>query len=700
MATFDVPASPTIYTENLGDFLGVDFTSIEPHIRRASNMINMVNNDGFLETRPGYDVIGHEFGVAAKLVTSNITFTAIRKGSSGNDISITFVNPNKTNNKLKLEVTDKHLVYYLATDNTGAIISTYEDISKLENYYVTYNATYPDSIVEPTDELYLSGGIDNRINGIWNIDKKGGEYFVVHVKDKLYLLDKDFSNPVNITPSEGISDIISQGVYMNNMLLIFDGKRTVVYGILDGDEWQIKYVDEVAYIPTVSISREPDGTGASSYEDVNLLTPYRYNSFVTDGTSTTYKLIEPFDDVAPTAEIINQTTGIKQNLPIKVYDYKAGTVTFATAPPKFSVEGRDSLFIKYKVTNLENLSYVNKCKIVTTYGYNSNNTRLFVTGNDEFPNIDWFSEQNNPLFFPAENYTRIGFQPITNYLKLNDGTLAIQKKISDTDFSIYYRDSVIYNGKQAFPIKAGAKTIGCISAYANCNLLNDPLTLTESGVFGMTGSSYGEKFANERSYFVKNKLLAEPNLENATAIVYHDKYYLAINNHVYVADGRYKSKVDGAKSSTYQYEWYYWENVPVRTWFVYNDELYFTTVAGDIVKFNDTVLDYNIPIVQLFDTAFLHLNSIVQSKTIKRVTVISRPFEDTKYTLSYITLDDTQDIITKDNPKGNFPSTLQEKEKIKKFMFVKFRLFNDTNEKMNFYRIGLEYIYSGRYRGE
>ena len=103
---------------------------------------------------------------------------------------------------------------------------------------------------------------------------------------------------------------------------------------------------------------------------------------------------------------------------------------------------------------------------------------------------------------------------------------------------------------------------------------------------------------------------------------------------------------------------------------------------------------------QLYDTAFLDLDSITQSKTVKRVTVITRPYEDSEYTLSYVTIDDTQDIITKETQQGNFPATLQEKEKIKKIMYVKFRLYNNTPKKMNFFRIGIEYIFSGRYRGE
>jgi hypothetical protein len=597
---FPIPNSPKPYTKILSDFLGVDFTSISPSNRRASNMVNMINNNGYLETRQGYAAIGHDFG--------------------------------------------------------------------------NYN-----------------------INGIWNIDKDGTNVFVAHVGTKLYLLDDEFDNEVEITLSENMTDAISKGVYLNNKLVIFDGNRTIVYGKFDST-WEAKYVDTIGYIPTTVIGRKPDGTGGASYEEINLIQPYRINSFLPDGATATYVLQTPYDDEEPTATIL-QSDGTIAELTVLSYDKDAGTVTFNMVPPVSPVSGRDSVFVRFKVTNTETMSYINKSTIVDCYGYNGNNNRIFCTGNPDFPNVDWFSEVDDPTYFPAANYRRVGFEPIQNYLRLNDGSLAIQKKVSDTDATIYYTKSALYNGQEVFPIEKGVKSLGCISKYANANLVNDPLTLTEIGVYSIVGSDYDEKFATERGFFIKNKILKETNLENAIAICFKGKYYLAINNHVYVADSRYKSFVKEANNSDFQYEWYYWENVPVRIWFTYNNELYFATTNGKIVKFNDTVYDYTTPITQLFDTSFLDLGSITEAKTVKQVTVVSRPYEDTEFKLSYITDDDVTDITTRQYDDGDFPSVLQEKEKIKKIMFVKFRLSSNVAKKMNFYQIAIEYVLAGHFRG-
>lgn len=707
---FDVPSSPTIYTEDLTDFLGVDFTSIAPNKHRATDMRNVINNDGFIETRPGYDEIcsfGEEASCTLSFDNDTIVAKSIRKGDKSNNINITIVNPNKPNKKLLLEETDQSVVINLATNSNNEVITTLGDICGLNSVYITMTCSNNSKIASSVEKTYLVGGISHRVNGVWNYDEGFTNVFIAHIETKLYRLDSDFKNPKLLTDVSDLTDELSEGLVMADKLFIFDGKKTVVYGKFDG-MYKAVYLDGNGTIPTTSVNRNPDGTGASSeyYESPNLIQPLRVNSFVADGKSATYVLESPFDrDVPPQAQILNENTGLKENLVIKTYDATNGTVTFDVVPPKFAVEGRDSVFISFKpIDTMFSDEYspdlINKCRIATTYGYDGNNNRIFITGNPDYPNVDWFSQYEDPLYYPADNFTRIGTQPIVAYSKLNDGTLAVQKKTSDTDFTTYYRTSALYNGIEVFPISSGAKSLGCITNRANANLVNDPLTLTEMGVYGIKGSSYGERFQVERSYFVKNRLLKEPNLENSVAIVYDNKYYLAINNKVYVADARYKSRLNQVSGSDYQYEWYYWDNVPVRNFFTFNDELYFYTDTGDICKFNDTVLDYNIPINAMFETAFLDLGTIAYAKTVKRVSVITRPFEDSSYILSYGTVDGDQIITTQTTKESDFLSTLHEKEKIKKCMFVKFRINSDGNKKMNFYRLGIVYILAGRYRGD
>ena len=342
--------------------------------------------------------------------------------------------------------------------------------------------------------------LTKKINGIWNVDQDGTNVFVVHVGKALYLLDKDFDNPTLLTGVTLLNDNVSTGVYLNNKLIIFDGKKAIVYH--KDSTWKAEYLDTTGPVPTISISRSPDGTGGQSYEEVNLIQPYRISSFIADGASATFVLETPYDNEAPTVQIL-QNDGTYGVLTVGSFDKDAGTVTFTTVPPVSPVDGRDNVLIRYKVTNTETIGYINKATLAVEYGYNGDNNRLFVSGNPDFPNVDWYSDIDDPTYFPAANYRVVGFEPIQNYLRLNDGTLAIQKQISDTDATIYYTKSAMYGGQEVFPIETGVKSLGCIAKRANANLVNDPLTLTNVGVYAIVGSNYGERFANERGYFIK-----------------------------------------------------------------------------------------------------------------------------------------------------------------------------------------------------
>ena len=144
------------------------------------------------------------------------------------------------------------------------------------------------------------------------------------------------------------------------------------------------------------------------------------------------------------------------------------------------------------------------------------------------------------------------------------------------------------------------------------------------------------------------------------------KYYLAVNHHVYVTDSRYLSYPKHARTEQYQYEWWYWDNIPVRVFFSWNNILYFGTESGEICKFNSSYLDNQNPIEAYWETPFLELNSSFFAKTIKMVTLILNPKEGCDIEFGYELDDGTVEIIKKQyhDLTDDFPKTIQEKEKI------------------------------------
>ena len=74
-------------------------------------------------------------------------------------------------------------------------------------------------------------GENANINGIWNVDTLNGEYFIVHCGTKLYEMKTDFSSYTEILT--GLKDNISEGAIIKSKLLILDGKRAIVYDLLE-----------------------------------------------------------------------------------------------------------------------------------------------------------------------------------------------------------------------------------------------------------------------------------------------------------------------------------------------------------------------------------------------------------------------------------------------------------------------------------
>lgn len=609
---YKIPSQESKKFYEIGNFKGVDFTTspIEAEPQRSPNAKNIINNNGFLETRNGYEV-----------------------------------------------------------KNT----------------------------------------IGSCINGVWNIDTTNEELFLVHSGTCLYQCNTNFNEYVLLF--NGMSNNRSTGIYFGEYLLIFDGVRTVVFSKFDGTNYEAKFLDQIGYIPTVSIGRDSNGEG-NDYEQRNLMSPYVINTFLAEKIEgeldaegnptytdqTVFKLLDTDIDNIVLVEKLNSNAEWEE-ITDYTFDLEKGEIYFT--PGESPVLGRDNVKITYK-KDYQETSKINNCDIATLYGYEGNNDRIFVSGNPDLPNYDYWCEQNNPLYWPDENFAKIGIEPIVSYSKLNDGSLAINKKHSDTDNTIFYREYNMLDETEVFPLKDGVKNIGCVSKYANANLLNDPLILTQSGVFAIVGSSYQEKFAQQRSYYVNGKLLKEPNLEDAIAISVDGKYYLGINNHVYIADSRYLSYPKHSKTEQYQYEWFYWENIPARVFFSWNNKLYFGTETGEICAFTDEYQDKGQNVDVLWETPFLDLGTNQYAKTIKNVLLILNPKEKTTITFGYELDDGQTDIIQKvyKNLTDNFPKTIYEKEKISKFMFIKFIMKNNENSRMSFERLGCEYKISGKYKGE
>jgi hypothetical protein len=128
--------------------------------------------------------------------------------------------------------------------------------------------------IETRPDVELLKEYSNTIFGLFFYAYNNVNHKIVHSGTNLYDEETVIFDDMEETPSKFF--------VFNNLLYIKDGKNYLVY---DGSTCK----DVVGYIPTTTMSMTPSGQG-TTYEDVNLLSPYRKNSFVGDGESTVYKL--------------------------------------------------------------------------------------------------------------------------------------------------------------------------------------------------------------------------------------------------------------------------------------------------------------------------------------------------------------------------------------------------------------------------
>ena len=142
------------------------------------------------------------------------------------------------------------------------------------------------------------------------------------------------------------------------------------------------------------------------------------------------------------------------------------------------------------------------------------------------------------------------------------------------------------DGFAVFKITNVIQGDGAVATRSFASLNSEPLFLTARGVYALTPSDVtGERYAQERSWYIGAALTREQALEKACATVWGRFYVLAVNGTLYLLDGAQKSYESKNPYSTYQYESYYWPGIPATCVWVENGALRFGTAGGEVREF-------------------------------------------------------------------------------------------------------------------
>lgn len=478
---------------------------------------------------------------------------------------------------------------------------------------------------------------------------------LVHAGTKLY-------GPEKTILYSDMAERRSAFFHWEDKLYILDGSHYLVY-----DGVQAKEVD--GFIPTTVIGREPSG-GGTLFEAVNLLQPKRINSFVSDGTATEFLLDSMGID---TAEVIVWVDGEeKSEGEDYTVDREAGKVIFTQAPA--DSEGLDSVTIRFSKTVAGYRERICKCTIAGSFGLGSD-SRVFLTGNPEYPNTDWQSGLYDPTYFPDTGYTRLGSEntAIMGYLKQYDSMIVVKEQ-ADDETGLFIRSAELTENSEAiFPVKEGIAGMGAVSPYAFGTLAGDPVFLSPGGVYGLdTNAVTQQRSVQLRSFFINPRLTRESSLGEAVGAVWGQFYVVCVNGHAYVANG---SQTNENPMGGRGYEWYYWTDIPARVLREHDGKLYFGTDDGKVMVFSGEYADDGQAIDAIWTTPLLDGGNFMQEKNISRrgTGILTKPyarssgeiFFSTEKSLMQVTRQYTMDLMDFDDVDFNrFSFTMQDNPRV------------------------------------
>jgi len=534
----------------------------------------------------------------------------------------------------------------------------------------------------------------------------------------------------------GMAENRSVSFQLNQKLIILDGKKALIY-----DGTTVKSLSDNAYIPTLTIAKEPSG-GGTDYEALNLLQPAFIEQFCVKSTTATEKNFQltfgGLDATTVKAWLLNSSGDWIEKTETTDFTVNrtTGKVTFVTAPGESPVTGEDNVKIQAYRTVSGYSDRINHCTIGAMFGINGANDRLFISGNTDsgtgtdgklysYINYDWFSQQYDPTYFADTWYSKLGSDSsaIMGYSIINN-YLAAHKDSNELTQSILLREGDLVDDKPTFKLINTLQGAGAISKYCFCYLETEPLFLTKLGIYAVTAQDItGEKYAQDRSYYIDGKLLNEESLKDAFAYTFEDLYLLCVNSHVYVLDGLQPMQTDKSKPyATRQYAGFYWTNIPAKCMFEIDDELYFGSSDGKIFKFytdDSDIGSYNdngVAITSLWETADISGKLFYKNKTFRYLAIRCTPAVSSSVKI-YAQRYGLWEMIKEEAAKmkyfsfshlvfsklsfscDNTQKVISTKCRLKKLDKVRFRFMNDSlNEPFGLNNFALEYTQNGNHK--
>lgn len=437
---------------------------------------------------------------------------------------------------------------------------------------------------------------NEQVYGIFFYEANDTETMIVHSGTTLYKVVDGESTVLY----ENVNAAKSEAFIYNNNWFFKDGANYLQY---DGTT----IGDVVGYIPTTTIGRKAGAmSGGTLHEDVNLVSPYRINTFMGDGENTKFYLDVPNFDTPDITDVEDMKEQMREMFSIKIngeeilentdytigYLSEMGRIDIEPAPPAPKTEGQDNVSIKFKKSS--DRSKITNCTLLQVF-----DNRVFFSGNPDYPNVVWHCSLNDPTYCSDLDYYNEGLDTAAvKGMVAGNNALWVFKEPSQANTTVFYHIPTIdaEYGK-IYPSSHSSIATGCVGKAINFN--DDIVFFSDRGMEGVSGDITSEQVLSHRSSLVDRKLLTEEGYKDMVLVEW-EGYLIAFILHktdikipgtnipifstcAYLADSR--ALVPNENHA--EYEWFYWELNKVITCATVNKGTLYLGAADGVYTLTD-----------------------------------------------------------------------------------------------------------------
>ena len=431
----------------------------------------------------------------------------------------------------------------------------------------------------------------------------------------------------------GLDDIKSRMFKFGDNIYLKQAGNYVQY---DG----ITAADVVPYIPTIIINRAPTG-GGDLLDDYNRLGAGFKNSFSGNGSATVYTLTDTDLDATIITITVNGVAKV-EGVDFTV-NRTTGVVTFGSAPAL----GTNNVIITAYKTDQEDIDSILNCLVAIPFGGQNNNRLFFANNGTGFYYWSGISANGvDPTYFPLSNFNIVGLpdENITAFGKQQNVLLVIKER---EIYGVEYTFNGTLGVFNSYPI---SDVFGCDCPWTIQTVNNATVFLsTEFGPCIVQSTNV----SNQRAVFsigrnINSRLLAETNLKESTSLEYDGKYWLCVNDKVYLWDYFIAPYYDTGNpdDNARRLSWWYFDNINAEDFIKDGDELYYIKRdTGKTVKFhtvydNEQYYDFGLGYNALYRYPYRLIGGGLYEFTVINGIIGVRGDRRTQYDVTYFTNDD------------------------------------------------------------